>query len=135
MIAAINYASLSLVDISFRAIQPLFFSTPIHLGGLGLPPPTIGTILSCFGILNGLLSVFFFAKVHDRWGTKRVFMTGIASAIPVFMTFPILNKMARVQGLSTMVWLGVTVQVFLAVFLNLCYGELTISQLRFGEFL
>lgn len=125
MIAAVNYASLSLVDISFRAIQPLFFSTPIHLGGLGLPPPTIGTILSCFGVLNGVLCVFFFAKIHDRWGTKKVFVAGIASAIPVFVTFPILSAMARAQGLSTMVWCGVAIQVFFSVFLNLSYGELT----------
>jgi MFS family permease len=122
MIAAINYASLSLVDISFRAIQPLFFSTPVHLGGLGLPPPTIGTILSCFGILSGLLSVLFFAKIHDRWGTKRVFIAGIASAIPVFAAFPILNAMARAQGLSTAVWLGIAVQVTFSSFLNLSYG-------------
>ncbi|KIM84184.1 hypothetical protein PILCRDRAFT_401840 [Piloderma croceum F 1598] len=120
--AAVNYASLSLVDISFRAVQPLFFSTPIELGGLGLPPPTIGTILSCYGILNGTLSIFFFAKIHDRWGTKKVFMAGVASAIPVFATFPVLNNMARAQGLSTMVWIGVAVQVVLSVFLSLSYG-------------
>jgi MFS family permease len=134
MTAAMNYASLSLVDISFRAVQPLFFSTPIHLGGLGLPPPTIGTILSCSGILNGPLSIFFFAKIHDRWGTKNVFVAGVASAIPVFATFPILNAMAKTQGLSTMVWVGVAVQVVLSVFLSLSYGELTTSKLRFGEF-
>lgn len=132
--AAVNYASLSLVDISFRAVQPLFFSTPIERGGLGLPPPTIGTILSCYGILNGTLSIFFFAKIHDRWGTKKVFMAGIASAIPVFATFPILNTMARAQGLSTMVWIGVAVQVVLSIFLSLSYGELTTSMFRFGEF-
>jgi len=129
-----NYASLSLVDISFRAVQPLFFSTPIHLGGLGLLPPTIGTILSCYGILNGTLSIFFFARIHERWGTKKVFLAGVASAIPVFATFPILNAMARVQGLSTMVWIGVAAQVVLSIFLSLSYGELTTSKLRFSEF-
>lgn len=134
MIAATNYASLSLVDMSFKAVQPLFLSTPIHLGGLGLPPPTIGTILSCYGVLNGILCIFFFAKIHDRWGTKNVFMAGIASAIPVFATFPILNAMAKSQGLSTMVWVGIAVQVVLAVFWGLSYGELTTSKLWFGKF-
>ena len=32
IIAGMNYAFLSLVDIAYRAIQPLFFSTPIELG-------------------------------------------------------------------------------------------------------
>jgi MFS family permease len=134
MTAAMNYASLSLVDISFRAVQPVFLSTPIHLGGLGLPPHTIGTILSCYGILNGMLSIFFFAKIHDRWGTKTVFMAGLASAIPVFATFPILSAMAKSQGLSTMVWAGVAVQVVFSIFLSMSYGELTTSKLRFGKF-
>lgn len=35
------------------------------------------TILSCFGILNGLLFILFFVKIHERWGTKRVFVAGV----------------------------------------------------------
>ncbi|KAG6858599.1 hypothetical protein C0995_015403, partial [Termitomyces sp. Mi166 len=41
-----NYAFAALLEMSFRAIQPLFFATPIDFGGLGLPPPSIGNILS-----------------------------------------------------------------------------------------
>src|SRR5260221_8064234 len=73
VLAAVNYASLSLVDISFRAIHPLFLSTPIEIVGLGLTPPTIGKLLSVLGIFNGVFQVCFFAKIHDRWGSKRVF--------------------------------------------------------------
>jgi hypothetical protein len=35
--------------------QPLFLSTPIFLGGLGLPPSSIGKLLSIQGILNGII--------------------------------------------------------------------------------
>lgn len=125
MLAAAAYAGLSLVDISFKAIQPLFFSTPIDAGGLGLDPPTIGKVLAFFGILNGLLNVIFFAKIHDRWGTKNVFMAGIGAAIPVFAMFPVLSTIARTQGLSLMLWTGVAVQVVFSVLLNLSYGKLT----------
>ena len=59
LVAAGNYASVSLLDIAFRAIQPVFLSTPIHLGGLGLSPPSIGSLLSIQGILIGLFQVFF----------------------------------------------------------------------------
>ena len=81
-----------------------------------------------------MLSIFFFAKIHDRWGTKIVFMAGLASEIPVFATFPILNAIAKSQGLSTMVWVGVAVQVVFSIFLSMSYGELTTSKLRFGKF-
>lgn len=126
VIAAANYASLSLVDISYRAIQPLFFSTPIHLGGLGLPPSTIGNILSVFGILNGLFQVFFFARIHDHWGSKKVFTAGIASAFPVFIAFPVLNYIARTQGLSTTIWAVIGFQTVISIMLSLSYGAFVI---------
>ncbi|KIM36642.1 hypothetical protein M413DRAFT_448986 [Hebeloma cylindrosporum] len=126
IIAAGNYASLSLVDISFRAIQPLFFSTPIHLGGLGLPPPTIGNLLSIFGILNGVFQVFFFARINDHWGSKRVFFCGIASGIPVFASFPVINYLARHYGYSTTLWIAVGFQIVISLGLSLSYGAIFI---------
>ena len=123
IIAAGNYASLSLVDISFRAIQPLFLSTPIHLGGLGLPPSTIGNILSIFGVLNGVFQVFLFARAIDRWGSKRVFSLGIASGIPMFALFPVINYLARHHGYSMTVWMAVGFQIVMSVALCFSYGQ------------
>lgn len=124
IIASGNYAMLSLVDIAFRAIQPLFLSTPIHLGGLGLPPSTIGNLLSIFGVLNGVFQVFFFAQINDRWGSKLVFMSGITAALPVFASFPVINYLARTQGYSWMVWTAVGFQIVISVAISLSYGEL-----------
>ncbi|CAA7266816.1 unnamed protein product [Cyclocybe aegerita] len=126
VIAAANYAALSLVDIAFRAIQPLFLSTPIHLGGLGLPPQTIGKLLSIFGVLNGVFQVFFFAQIHDRWGSKRVFFWGLASASPAFATFPLINHLAVLQGYSTVVWIVVGFQIVISIALSLSYGAIFI---------
>jgi hypothetical protein len=123
LIAAGNYAFLSLVDIAFRAIQPLFFSTPIKLGGLGMPPSTIGQILSAYGILNGVFQVLFFARIHDYWGSKKVFVAGIASAFPVFAAFPLMSYLAKSQGLSTTVWVVVAFQTVISIGLSLSYGE------------
>jgi hypothetical protein len=130
IIAAGNYATLSLVDISFRAIQPLFLSTPIHLGGLGLPPSTIGNLLSIFGVLNGVFQVFFFAQINDRWGSKRVFIAGIVAALPVFASFPVINYLARTQGYSLMVWTAVGFQIVTSVAISISYGELVTLILR-----
>ena len=123
IVAAANYAFLSLVDIAFRAIQPLFLSTPIHLGGLGLPPSTIGKILSIFGVLNGMFQVFFFAGIHDRWGSKKVFTAGIASALPAFACFPAINYLARISGYSNALWTLVGFQIVISIGLSLSYGE------------
>jgi hypothetical protein len=122
IIAASNYAFLSLVDIAYRAIQPVFLSTPIELGGLGLLPSAIGNILSMFGILNGFFQIFFFAKIHDRWGSKKVFTAGIAACIPLFLLFPVINHLARTQGLTPLLWAVVFLQVCLSILPSLSYS-------------
>lgn len=122
VIAAANYACLSLVDIAFRAIQPVFFSTPIEDGGLGLSPAMIGNILSFFGILNGIFQIFFFAKINDRFGSKNIFIVGIASGLALFALFPFINRLARLEGYSTGLWILVAVQVVISIFTSLSYG-------------
>jgi hypothetical protein len=40
-----NYGLLAVLDIAFCALQPLFFASPVPLGGLGLSPAQIGMIM------------------------------------------------------------------------------------------
>ncbi|KAL4266743.1 MFS transporter superfamily protein [Pleurotus pulmonarius] len=126
LIASGNYAILAFVDISFRAIQPLFLSTPIALGGLGLAPSMIGPILSVFGVLNGLMQVSFFASIHDRWGSKRVFTAGILSTLPAFALFPLINHYARTEGLSVRVYFLVWCQIVISIGVSMSYGAIFI---------
>ena len=123
LIATGNCASLALVDMAFRAIQPVFLSAPIPLGGLGLPPPSIGTLLCVQGILNGVFQVFFFARIHDRWGSKKSFIAGIASAIPAFVMFPVANSFARTQGYSVVVWIAIGLQVIASISTSLSFCQ------------
>ena len=123
IIAAGNYAFLAIVDITLRAIQPVFYSTPIELGGLGLDPQTIGLILSLYGIVNGATQIFLFSKIHDRFGTKRVYTVGIASVLPVFAMFPFINALARVEGMSSTVWGMAIFQALLSIIINFSYGK------------
>ncbi|KAG2107268.1 major facilitator superfamily domain-containing protein [Suillus discolor] len=122
IIAAGNYAALSFLDIAFRAVQPVFFATPVELGGLGLDPPRIGNILAIYGVINGLFQIFFFADLHDRFGSKIIYSVSMAVAIPMVITLPIINAVARVQGLSLTVWAIVGLQLALSMILNLAYS-------------
>ncbi|GBE88221.1 MFS general substrate transporter [Sparassis crispa] len=119
-----NYALLAIVDICYRSVQPVYLSTPIELGGLGLSPPAIGAILSTYGISNGLLQIFFFAKVIELWGPKKVHIVGIASALPVFALFPIINLLAKAEGYSTIVWAALFLQCAISIAINFCYGSI-----------
>ena len=135
VIASANYATLALVEISFRAVHPVFLSTPIEIGGLGLAPPTIGKLLSALGLLNGIFQVCFFARIQDRWGSKRVFIGGLMPSTLAFALFPVINTLARRQGYSPLVWIAVGVQLLLFMVLNCSFGTLilTISSMIFHQ--
>jgi MFS family permease len=121
---------LSLVDFAMKAIEPVLLSTPIRLGGLGLPPSSIGTLLSVQGLLNGIFSIFFFAKIHDRWGPKKTFIAGVASAIPAIVMFPVANALARTQGYSIAVWIAIGIQIIAVISHNLSFGQYPLHNLR-----
>ncbi|PFH47258.1 hypothetical protein AMATHDRAFT_152581 [Amanita thiersii Skay4041] len=126
ILAAGNYASLSLIDIAYRAVQPVFFSTPIEDGGLSLSPLQIGKIMSTYGVLNGIFQICFFARIHDRWGSKKTFIVGVAAMLPVFGAFPVINYLARVNGYGLSVWIVVGLQVLLSILVSMSYGAVFI---------
>ena len=128
LVASVNYALLALVEISFRTMQPLFLSTPIAVGGLGLDPPIIGTVMSVYGILNGAFTMCFFSRLTDYFGAKWVYVMGISASVPCFSLYPVINHLARnsIQRsgeLGMGVWVAVGLQVLLSVLVSgLCYG-------------
>lgn len=128
VIAAANYAFISLIEIAFRSIQPVFFSTPIELGGLGLDPAKIGAVLSVFGILNGLFQVFFFAAISDRLGSKMTYILGVAMFVPCVVFYPLMSVSAQKYGLNLAVWVLVYAQVALSIGSGLSYGGLVIPS-------
>ncbi|KAJ7895065.1 major facilitator superfamily transporter [Mycena leptocephala] len=101
----INYGSLSFLNISFAALLPLFLAMPIEIGGLGLPPKTIGLILATYGAITGLFQVSFFSLLVRRFGERRVFLSGLSTCIPIFALFPIMSLIAKESGLSFMIWI------------------------------
>ncbi|KAH9926833.1 MFS general substrate transporter [Amylocystis lapponica] len=126
LVAGGNYALLAIVDIAFRAMQPVWMSTPIELGGLGMTPQMIGSILAVYGVSNGLLQIMFFSRVTERLGAKMVYIIGIAVLLPIFALFPVINMFARTEGLSAIVWVGLATQSILSVATNFCYGSVFI---------
>jgi hypothetical protein len=125
IVAGGNYALLSLVDIAFRAIQPLFFSTPRELGGLGLDPPAIGKILAVYGVMNGLFQIFMFARINARFGSKNTFMVGIVATTVMYASFPALTLVADARGaVDGWVYAVIGVQLVASMMTSLSYGLL-----------
>ncbi len=66
--AVANYGALSLLDIAWAALLPLFYATPVEDGGMGFSPSTIGLILGLLGLLNGAIQGMFSARAQRRLG-------------------------------------------------------------------
>ncbi|KAG2144760.1 major facilitator superfamily domain-containing protein [Suillus cothurnatus] len=103
-----SYATMGLFRIAFISILPVFYATPIRLGGLSLEPPRIGALV-------------FYARLHDHFGAKAMQITGISSSIPIVILFPVINTLARAHGIGLAVWLCVAIQLALTISLTMCY--------------
>ena len=135
VVASANYVFIALVDMSYYSLEPVFFSTPIALGGLGLDPPMIGTVMSSYGILSGIVTIFLFSRMTGYFGVKGVYMLGITAAVPCFSMFPIINHLARNSiersgGLGAEVWAAVGLQVMMSVLVSLCFGTSVSKKLK-----
>ncbi|KAH8105680.1 hypothetical protein DFH11DRAFT_1882865 [Phellopilus nigrolimitatus] len=91
------YAPLFLLDIAYHALQPVFYSTPRALGGLGLEPHAISNALAVLGLSNGVFQAFCFPRMIKAWGVRKTYLVGIASAAPVFVCFPAMSAVVRME--------------------------------------
>ncbi|KIL59854.1 hypothetical protein M378DRAFT_14508 [Amanita muscaria Koide BX008] len=96
--------AIAFIEMSFLAFYPLFMSTPVEFGGLGLNPSTIGYILGALGAYIGTFQILFFPRFVRRFGERRVFINGVL----VFMVYPFLftliSIIVRGSGVTWVVW-------------------------------
>ncbi|KAG2342105.1 MFS general substrate transporter [Suillus weaverae] len=118
-----NYAMLAFLDVSFRALLPLFFSTPTYLGGLGFTPSSIGSWLAFFGIMDGIFQALFFAKIVDRLGPKRLFCMSVSCFTPIMVMFPIMSWLVSTrEGVDHAVTFTLLCQLVLTVVWDMAFG-------------
>ena len=117
-----NYGVLSLFEVAFYSLQPLFYSTAIEYGGLGFSPMRIGLLMACFGIFSGLVQAIFFASLVGRLGPKTLFRLGHMCLIPLFIFFPIIHWIAQQWGINWLVWVTLVFQFALAIVMDMAFG-------------
>lgn len=92
LLSVSTYCCIALFDTSFYALQPLFYSTPIELGGLGFDTRKIGSTLSILAIMNGTIQLIFFPTYVRRFGPKRVIVVGIALFVRAYTNLHVFEK-------------------------------------------
>ena len=78
LLAIVNFGFLAFLEISLCAVLPLFLASSSIVGGLGLSPPSIGTVLGGLGLVNGLIQILLFAPAHNFLGTRLLYTFGVA---------------------------------------------------------
>ncbi|KAF8589028.1 MFS general substrate transporter [Ramaria rubella] len=110
----LNYSLLAIIEVSFYVLQPVFLSTPIKYGGLGMSPSLIGLCMAVSGVVNGLVSAICFSILIKKFGTKRMTTIGVSSFFGSFALFPLINVLARIDDrLSPAVWVAFAMQLLL----------------------
>ncbi|KAF9513234.1 hypothetical protein BS47DRAFT_1459060 [Hydnum rufescens UP504] len=123
IITIANYCLFALVNIAFSVLQPLFLSTPIQHGGLGLHPTRIGYILAAQGVLAGSAVLFASARLEQKLRVKTVFTISMASFAILLGAFPVMNAFARVDDrIGWQVWVVLAVQLLFFGLVNIGYG-------------
>ncbi|KAI6165697.1 MFS general substrate transporter [Pisolithus thermaeus] len=126
-----NYGLLGLVDIGFFALVPLFYATPVEIGGLGLPPFTIGLIMMAFSVGNGLFQVLFTARAIERFGERRVFCSAVLVFFPIIATFPIMSWIVEVQKeVGPAIWVLIFAQLLLWAVVDMAYAVICVFVTR-----
>ena len=118
LIAAGSYASFAILEISFRTMFPVYLATPMEMGGLGLDPPVMGTILAAVGISASTFQLLLFPPLYNRLGGKNIFLIAISLFFPIAALFPIVSRVGQEHGLNNFVWLLIGIQILLFAFAN-----------------
>lgn len=118
-----NYVTLAFLDIMFISLLPLFMAMPIELGGLGLTPMIIGTVLGIVGAYTGLFQALFFTTLVHRFGARRLFIVGMMTFCVYSIVFPLINIVARQTGVTWVVWSLLAVYPILFPIKDMCYSE------------
>ncbi|KAJ6577483.1 major facilitator superfamily multidrug-resistance, DHA1 sub-family [Mycena capillaripes] len=97
-IAVANLGLLHSCHMANDALVPLFFATPISLGGLGLRPYDIGLILGTCGICNALVQAFAGGRVIRRFGPRRILIAAFCALVVEFAMYPVVSLLACHAG-------------------------------------
>lgn len=74
---------------------PIFLASSSGAGGLGLSPPSIGTVLGGLGLVNGLIQVLFFVPAHKFLGTRLLYSFGVAVFAAIYGLMALISQWAK----------------------------------------
>ena len=119
-----NYVVLAFLNIALCALLPLFLAMPLDIGGLNFEPPSIGYIIGTYGAAGAIFQGFYFARIVNYFGARKIFIYAISLLIPIFLTFPLINTTALHFGnQSGQVWFLIVILLAMLALMDMAYGR------------
>ena len=119
----LNSATLSFLEMGYAALLPLFYSTSIPLGGVGLDPYKIGIIMGSFGCFNAILQARFLGPSIRKFGARKLYILSFPSLLACVTLYPIIKYFAQHFGrVNNLVAVCMIVQLFFRILISSTYG-------------
>ncbi|KAK6342279.1 hypothetical protein TWF730_001755 [Orbilia blumenaviensis] len=103
-----TFQHISLLAFAYTAVVPVFWYTPVALGGLGFSPVKISAFMGLNGLSQAAWLLLIFPSLHRRIGTNGVLRV-CATAYPVFLAIPPLLNLLLRKGFLTIFWISAPV--------------------------
>lgn len=125
----LNFASLSFLDMGHSALLPLFYSSSIQSGGLGLDPYKIGITLGSFGCVNAIVQARFLGPSIRKFGARRLYILSFPGLFACVTLYPIIRYLAqRFGGVNNFVIACMIVQLSFQMTIFSSYGTYLYSR-------
>ncbi|KAH6690648.1 major facilitator superfamily domain-containing protein [Plectosphaerella plurivora] len=124
---------------TFNSLWFIFLSTPVYnpatappeheprlpfhfTGGLGLPPPLVGTAMAIIGVIGITLQIFLYPRISARLGTAASFRLFLVCFPIVYLLVPFLSVVPSSESApppgpkgGPLIWAAITGVLFLQV--------------------
>ena len=97
------YGHVMMLAFAYTAVAPLFWFTPVSLGGYGFTPLQISVMMAINGLAQAIWLLVFFPILQHRWGTNGV-MRACAVAYPIFFAVCPIGNMLLKAGADAVFW-------------------------------
>ncbi|KAF8813374.1 major facilitator superfamily multidrug-resistance, DHA1 sub-family [Phlegmacium glaucopus] len=123
----LNYAALSFLDMGHFVLLPLFYSTSIPLGGLGLDPFRIGVTLGTFGCINAVIQANALGPLIRKYGARKMYIVSFPGLIACFALYPIMRHFAQTAGrVDGFVVACMMIQLSCYICIYIAYGSMQV---------
>lgn len=114
------YGHVMLLAMLYTAVVPVFWFTPISLGGFGFTPLQISIFMGITGFSQAVWLLVFFPMLQHRLGTNGV-MRLCGWAYPFAMAFNVVLSVILRSGLETTFWVAAPIFCLIAPGISMAF--------------